>query len=447
LGPPEERSFAVSFWDGSLDCAGAAAEPRCTILLKRPGALRRMLLPPSELAIGEAYLRDDFDVAGDLEAAAELADLISDRTRSPITLARLVPLLLSLPADDLSPEHVRLDRVAARGAGETHSPGRDAQVVLFHYDAGNDFYRLWLDEQMVYSCAYFTEADQDLNTAQANKLEHICRKLRLRPGERLLDIGCGWGGLVRYAAAHYGVEALGITLSEPQAALARERIRAAGLADRCRVEVCDYRALPPGAVFDKAVSVGMVEHVGKGRLAAYFGEVSRHLRLGGLFLNHGIVLGALDPLNGPLSWVALRLWRDGAFVQRYVFPDGELVKPARMIREAERAGFETRDVENLREHYVLTLRHWVRRLESHREAAVQAAEETVYRIWRLYMAVSAHAFCSGRLAIIQTLLSKPGPDGASGMPLTRADLYAPQKSALTQDERAFGAKAPGGCWA
>lgn len=423
FGLPQQRWFAVRFWDGSLDPAGAAAEPRCTITFKRPGALRRLLLPPSELAIGEAYLRDDFDVAGDFEAAANLADLLSDRARSPIKLARLLPLLLSLPADEAPSTAAGHDRIADWRPGSRHSPGRDIRAVRFHYDLGNDFFRLWLDEQMVYSCAYFTAPDQDLNTAQQNKLEHICRKLRLRPGERFLDIGCGWGGLVRYAAEHYGVQALGITLSEQQAALARERIAAAGLADRCRVEVCDYRALPPRVLFDKVASVGMVEHIGKTRLPEYFDEIYHHLRPGGLFLNQGVALGPLDPLTGPLSWIALRLWRDGAFIQRYVFPGGELVKPRRMIQEAERAGFETRDLENLREHYALTLRHWVRRLESRHGEAVQLAGETTYRIWRAYMAVSAHAFVSGRLAVVQALLSKPGNGGANRLPLTRADLY------------------------
>jgi cyclopropane-fatty-acyl-phospholipid synthase len=308
-------------------------------------------------------------------------------------------------------------------SGARHSSERDARAVRYHYDVGNDFYALWLDANMVYSCAYFPTGTEDLDAAQIAKMEHICRKLRLKPGERLLDIGCGWGGLIRYAAERYGVQALGVTLSEPQAEWARARIVTAGLEDRCRVEVRDYRTLASEAPFDKVVSVGMFEHVGRARLPTYFATAYRVLRPGGLFLNHGIAGSFGGPARSLGQWTFNRLWKPGQFIWKYVFPDGELVPPREAITQGELAGFETRDVENLREHYALTLRQWVRRLEARHEEAVALVGEPTYRVWRLYMAASAYSFTVGRNSLIQALFSKPGPQGVSELPLTRADLY------------------------
>ncbi len=421
FGPPEQRAWAVRFWDGTTETP--EQPPQFTLLLRRPGALRRMLLPPSELAFGEAYLRDDFDLKGSAEAAASLADGVADRLRSPAKLARLARLLLQLPSNDL-PISANGDGLPAFSlGGRLHSRRRDALAVRHHYDVGNAFYALWLDTRLVYSCAYFRREDDDLDTAQKAKLEHICRKLRLKPGERLLDIGCGWGGLVQYAAARYGVQALGITLSESQAALARSRIIAAGLNERCQIEVCDYRDLIGAAPFDKVVSVGMFEHVGGAQLPTYFAAAYRLTRPGGLFLNHGIAAPASEALAPRQSWLMQRLWRQGAFIQRYVFPDGELLPPREAIRQGELAGFETRDVESLREHYALTLRHWVQRLEARRAEAVQLVGEATYRVWRLYMSASANGFATGKLALIQALFSKPDAAGNTELPLTRADLY------------------------
>jgi cyclopropane-fatty-acyl-phospholipid synthase len=416
FGPPGERDFRIRLWDGSV--AGPDVAP-FTLAINRPGALRRMFLPPSELAIGEAYLRDDFDVIGNLEAVTHLDAVVKAHIGSPGQVARLVPLLRSLPDDDL-PDEKDARRVLT---GRLHSLRRDREAVRAHYDAGNDFYRLWLDERMVYSCAYFTHAGATLDEAQEAKLDHICRKLRLHPGERFLDIGCGWGSLVMHAAERYGVEATGITLSEPQAQLARERIAAAGLEDRCRIEVRDYRELADDARFDKIASIGMVEHVGRSQLGTYFGTAYRLLEPGGLFLNHGIV-----ELPGPRKR-ALRdlpvnlVWRPRSFLDTYVFPDGELLPFAEVIGEAEHAGFETRDVESLREHYTMTLRHWVRRLEARHDEAAALVGERTYRVWRLYMAGSARAFATASLNIVQTLLGKPLADGSSRVPLTRTDVY------------------------
>ncbi len=428
FGPVHQRSFAVRLWDDSVD-EPAGIEPPFTLVVRRAGALRRALLPPSELALVEAYLRDDLDAEGDLGEAGRLGDLAAARLRAPRALARLVRVLRRLPTDDLPRADARARQPAAPlrvrlpfGIGR-HSRRRDAAVVRHHYDVGNDFYALWLDRRMMYSCAYFPTGAEDLDAAQEAKLKYICRKLRLEAGERLLDVGCGWGGLLEYAATHFGVSGVGITLSEPQAEGARARLAAAGVGDRVRIEVRDYRDLPAEWQFDKAVSVGMREHVGAARLHDYFAAVHRALRPGGLFLDHGIIRGGAEERSGVGRWIARRLWRRDAFIERYVFPNGELVPLGMLLDVAERTGLEARDVENLREHYTVTLRHWVERLSrAHQEAAAIVGEQT-YRVWRLYMAVTTLGFASGRLTLIQTLFAKPLRDGSVAVPRSRADLY------------------------
>ncbi|MGI8827913.1 MAG: class I SAM-dependent methyltransferase [Chloroflexota bacterium] len=430
FGPPSGRFFNVRLWDGSEDRGGAVDTP-FTLVVRRPGAFRRMFLPPSELVLGEAFLRDDFDIEGSFEAAATLADTVTGRLSSPLVLVRLVKLLRALPTDDLPASLQPRPRVKEL-RGEQHSKQRDATAVRSHYDVGNDFYALWLDSRMVYSCAYFQEPAWDLDAAQDAKLELLCRKLRLQPGERLLDIGCGWGALIMHAAERYGVRATGITLSEPQATLARARISAAGLADRCRVEVRDYRDMR-NETFDKVISVGMYEHVGRARMKTYFSKALELTAPGGLFLNHGIVTGPTQ-FTGVAEWVRAKLWREGSFVQKYVFPDGDVLRPGEVVDMAEQVGFETRDVENLREHYAMTLRHWVRRLEKRHDDAVNLVGEDTYRVWRLYMSAYALAFTTARVGIVQTLLSKTGRDGVCHLPLTREDLYRPKSQELTPQE-------------
>jgi cyclopropane-fatty-acyl-phospholipid synthase len=423
FGPPEQRAFTIRLWDGTVEAPPAGHDSRFTLIIRRPGALRRMLLPPTELALGEAYLRDDYDIAGNVEAATALAPVIVERLKSPTTVARLLARLRQLPTDDLPAEQLRIEGRSSKVRGRSHSRSRDAAAIRSHYDVGNDFYALWLDQRMVYSCAYFETKPTDLGTAQAAKLDLICHKLRLQPGERLLDIGSGWGGLIIHAAQHYGVEAMGITLSEEQARFARNRIAELGLSDRCRVEVRDYRAFPKDTTFDKVVSVGMFEHVGRAKLPGYFATAYRLTKPGGLFLNHGIVtLAALHPLLRP---IAEAVYRRTGFIPRYVFPDGELVAPGEVTQFAEAAGFETRDLESLREHYVLTLRHWVQRLEAHHDEAAALVGEKTYRVWRLYMAGCAHAFATGRVGIVQVLLSKPDAQGRTHLPLTRDDIHRP----------------------
>jgi cyclopropane-fatty-acyl-phospholipid synthase len=402
------RDFAVRLWDGSTLEEEPGEPRRFTMVLKHPGAMRALFRSPSELSLGEAYLYDDFDIEGDIGSAFSLADHLVHFHPGLGGRLRLARQLLALP----SPERTRAVRPSERLHGLRHSKSRDRLAVTYHYDVSNTFYSLWLDSRMVYSCAYFASPGEELDAAQERKLDYICRKLRLRGGERLLDIGCGWGGLVIHAALLHGVDATGITLSRPQAELANERIRQAGVSDRCRVEFRDYRDVGEPGAFDKLVSVGMFEHVGESRLAEYFGRAFRLLRPGGVFLNHGIACNpAFPPVPGP------------SFADHYVFPDGELVPLGVTLRTAEANGFEVRDVESLREHYVLTLRHWVRRLEARREEACRAAGEKAYRLWRLYMAGAAHKFRTGRNNVYQALLVKPDR-GASGLPLTRSDWYA-----------------------
>jgi cyclopropane-fatty-acyl-phospholipid synthase len=423
FGEPHQRPFDVRFWDGAVD-RGKNPRAPFTLVLNRPAALRRMLFPPNELSIVESYIAGDVDIDGSMEAASMLSWAIGDRLRSPLAVARLVRMVLGLPGqsdDDLAairfPEH-------ARKLGPRHTPVRDAAAIHYHYDVGNEFYKLWLDRRMVYSCAYFRSAEDSLDIAQEAKLDLICRKLRLKPGERLLDIGCGWGGLIMYAAEHYGVDATGITLSQNQAALAKQRIEAAGLGDRCRVAIRDYRTLNAGDGYDKISSVGMVEHVGLTHLPVYFASVFRALKPGGLFMNHGIV-SLSEPRPKPVrDRIFGKFWKVNAFMDTYVFPDAKLTAADDVIAAAEEVGFELRDVESLREHYAMTLRHWVRTLEEKCLEATALVGEHHFRIWRLYMAACANAFARANINIIQTLLAKPDEQGKSTIPLTRDDLYA-----------------------
>jgi cyclopropane-fatty-acyl-phospholipid synthase len=419
---PPPRPFDIRLWDGTALPGESGAG--LTLVIARRASLRRAFRLPLELSLGEAFLRGDLELEGDISAAPGVVEACQ------AALGRLGDLLVlarrwwALPGDEpqvLQTAYPPADRSDAK----TRRAG-DRAAIQYHYDVGNDFYELFLDRRMVYSCAYFPTGTETLDEAQERKLEHICRKLRLSPGERLLDIGCGWGGLLIYAAERYGVKGVGVTLAENQRALAQARIRDAALADRVTVRLQDYRDISDGP-FDKIVSVGMFEHVGRSRYVDYFATAFRLLRPRGLFLNHGISERVDQParttrgaLGRALSHFLVGRY---AFRKRYVFPVGDVAPVSVANLAAERAGFEVHDVENLRPHYALTLRHWVRRLEAEKDKAVRIGGETRYRLWRLYLGVAAYQFASGRQTVNQTLLGKTNR-GDAGLPLSRADLYA-----------------------
>jgi len=413
---PSPRNFGIRLWDGSE--LAVEGRPLFSLVLNHAGVLRRMFKPPIELSLGEAFILKDFDIEGDIFSVFSLMDTIAVRTLSLREIFGIGFGLSALPTSGAA-------RLQGRGPlqlhGTLHSRERDLLAVQYHYDVGNDFYALWLDRNMQYSCGYFPTGMEDLDTAQERKMEHICRKLRLQRGERLLDIGCGWGGLARYAASKYDVNVLGVTLSKNQKAYADEQIARAGLQGRVAVELKDYRDLENES-FDKVVSVGMFEHVGRSHLPEYFDQVHRLIKSGGLFLNHGISRRTATKVDEQ-NFIAKNVFGRGTFQQKYIFPDGELTTVSEVNVMAENAGFEVRDVENLREHYALTLRNWVNRLADHREEAIRVSDEVTYRTWRLYMSASVYGFESGNININQTLLAKMTRDGKSNVPLSRADLY------------------------
>jgi cyclopropane-fatty-acyl-phospholipid synthase len=406
LGGQNLRNVGIRLWDGKRWPDDATRQ--ATIVLKHPGALRAMFQAGTEACLAESYIYGDFDVEGDFEAAFELPEALQKAAGGLEWKLRAAKAFLSLPSQSRRPH---ASHGPARLSGKRHTTERDRQAIAYHYDVSNDFYALWLDHRMVYSCAYFISDEDDLDNAQLQKLDYICRKLRLRPGHKFLDIGCGWGGLIMHAARHFGVDATGITLSQAQAELATRRIAEAGLNERCRVLLRDYREMDGAEKYDAIASVGMFEHVGEKRLAEYFAIAKRLLKPCGVFLNHGIAKRAGEKSEGH------------SFSDTYIFPDGELVPLNTTLRTAEEAGFEVRDVEGLREHYARTTRLWAERLDERHGQVLGYVDEPTFRVWKLLMRGSAHGFGTGSFNLYQSLLCKNGQCGVSGLPLTRADWY------------------------
>jgi cyclopropane-fatty-acyl-phospholipid synthase len=402
-GPPAAR---FEFWDGT---ALGPIDAEAVVRMHSPRALRRLLAAPGELGLARSYISGDIDLEGEIEAILALGDTRPDLRLGPrgwAIVARAVAATGALRTGRAPPPPEE-----ARLRGRVHSRARDAAAIAHHYDVSNEFYRLVLGPTMTYSCAFFGSPEDSLEQAQRDKHEVICRKLRLQPGERLLDVGCGWGTLAIHAARHHDIEVVGVTLSQPQAELATTRAAEAGVGDRVKIRLQDERDVSDGP-YDAVSSVGMFEHVGATRMSAYFSHLHSLLRPGGRLLNHGI---ARPP--GARAQFQRR-----GFVDRYVFPDGELHEVGQVVSMMQRAGFEVRDLENLREHYVLTLRRWVANLEADRARAVELAGEGRYRVWRLYMAGSARNFERGSIQVHQILAIK-GDEGRSGLPLRRDDTH------------------------
>ncbi|MET9378417.1 cyclopropane-fatty-acyl-phospholipid synthase family protein [Streptomyces sp. NPDC002992] len=397
-------------WDGSE--AGPGDGP--VLIVRHRRALRRLLWKPGELGLARAWVAGEIDVEGDLyEVLDRLSGLIwerADETRGALESVRdpklraaaraLLKLAGPFPPPAPPAEEMR------RRSGSRHSKHRDKQAISHHYDVGNDFYELVLGRSMVYSCAYWTDGGT-LEDAQRDKLDLIARKLNLKEGDRLLDVGCGWGSMAMHAAREYGAQVVGITLSREQAAYARKRIAEEGLTDRIEIRVQDYRDVKDGP-YDAISSIGMAEHVGAVRYREYADTLYALLKPGGRLLNHQI---SRRPEPDETAYQV------DAFIDAYVFPDGELAPMGRTLSTLEDAGFEVRDVEAIREHYALTLRRWVANLEADWSRAVRNTSPGRARIWRLYMAASAVAFERNRIGVNQFLAVRTPESGASGVPL------------------------------
>ncbi|MFN2569547.1 MAG: class I SAM-dependent methyltransferase [Candidatus Dormibacteria bacterium] len=397
-----DRDWALVLWDGRRY---GAASPTFTLTIRDRRGLDQLIGSLSTRGFGRAY------ASGSIEVEPLSAFLSTFSTMVPRRMITAAPVLLrSALALGVRPERAPVAAVEARLHGRRHSRQRDAEAIAHHYDLPPAFYRLFLDDTLTYSCAYFEQPDMSLDEAQEAKLEYVCRKLRLRAGECLLDIGCGWGSLALHAARNHGVRVVGITLSAAQAEFAMQRVVDEGLAGQVEIRIADYRD-PIAEHFDAIASIGMIEHVGREKMRDFGRSVHELLRPGGRALIHGITLSP-----------RLR-WSRASFTQAFVFPDGELEDIGFVDSSLELAGLELRDVESLREHYARTLRMWVERLERNWEEAVRIAGPERARIWRLYMSGSQLAFGAGSVSIHQSLVVRPDSDGRSELPLTRADWY------------------------
>ncbi|MFE4372310.1 class I SAM-dependent methyltransferase [Streptomyces sp. NPDC056835] len=413
LGAP--LPVRIRAWDGSE--SGPPDAP--TLIIRNRRALRRLLWKPGELGLARAWVAGEIDVKGDLfEALGLLAGLIWERDagsgdevhpaldpRMRAVARGLVQLVGPWPPPAPPAEEIR------RRQGALHTKRRDRAAISHHYDVGNDFYELVLGPSMVYSCAYWGDGDGDgggltLEDAQRDKLDLICRKLGLKEGDRLLDVGCGWGSMAIHAAREYGARVTGVTLSREQAAYARKRVAEEGLTDRVELRVQDYRDVRDGP-YDAISSIGMAEHVGSVKYREYADDLYALLKPGGRLLNHQI---ARRPETDESKY------QIDEFIDAYVFPDGELAPLGRTVATLEEAGFEARDVESIREHYALTLRRWVTNLEDHWAEAVRLTSAGRARVWRLYMAASALSFERNKIGVNQILAVKTPESGASGMP-------------------------------
>lgn len=391
---------AIQLWNGETVIGNDHAQ--CLFVIRRPCLLRDLLSSSNLNNLAEGYLNGDTYVEGDLETCFDLIDFIQGRNFRLSEFLKIFLLSLKISGSKKK-VHPCPDTGTFRDNNSKFS-------IAHHYDVSNEFYKLFLDPEMVYSCAYFSGVEQSLVDAQQDKLDYICRKLRLAPGQKLLDIGCGWGGLAIWAAKNYGVDVHGITLSQEQYSYAVARARDLKLDNKINFELRDYRELSGDTKYDRIVSVGMFEHIGIDNFPLYFSTVRKLLKPEGLFLNHGIT-NDTGWRNTPIT----------QFINNYIFPDGELARISDVINAMEKEGFEILDTEALRPHYVLTLRNWVRELEKKSYKAVKIAGERIYKLWRLYMAGSAYYFDQGSTGVYQVLACKQHHPWF--LPLRRDDLY------------------------
>jgi cyclopropane-fatty-acyl-phospholipid synthase len=405
----EPRNFTIRLWDGTLLSPAHGEISKLTIQFHDPFAIRKMFWSLSSFSLGEAYIVGSFDVEGSIREIFPIADSLVQHQPGFLQKIHHARMLLSIPKSTISSKQ---GWKSATLNGDPWSPKRVNKAINFHYDLPAEFWQQWLDKEMVYSCAYFRSPENTLDIAQVDKLDYICRKLRLCRGETLLDMGCGWGGLIVHATKYYGVKALGVTLSPNQAEYVCSRIKKEKLEDRSCVRVCDFRDVKEKEPFDKIASVGAVEHVPESRLQEYFQLVWNLLKPGGLFFNQGITRNPTRPL------------RPGkAFLDNYIFPDHHLVTIGETLEASEQVGFEVRDVENLREHYVSTLEHWHDRLDANQGAVEQITNPMTFRAFKLYLAGTAHEFCKGRVHLQQSLFFKLSNTICTS-PRTRSALYS-----------------------
>lgn len=397
-----KNGFRVRFWDGEEWSVPSKGKPGFTLVLRSPGAIRNTIFPPTELNATEAYLFDEFEIEGDMFAVFETAYELAGMKRSKGDLLRLLTRVISLPGSKRKKDK----NFTAKLSGSIHSIERDKEAVSYHYDMSDDLYRLWLDPEMVYSCAWFKTRETTLEQAQLDKLDYICAKLDLKPGEKLLDVGCGWGALAIHAARNYGVDATGVTLSKNQAAHANSRINELGLGGICRVEVRDVRSLS-GQKFDKISSVEMLHHIGYSSLPEYFAVIKNLLNPGGLSFQLGVTNNA-----------AKGNYRGPVFAPKYFMPDYDLSPIGEYLKIAESAGFEVCDVEDLRQHYELTARHWLKRIEAKHDEIASVTGEVMFRVYRLSMALMAYGFYSNMINLYHFILRNTEGKG-DFPPLTR----------------------------